>query len=405
MPFFNYHATNSSGRTIKGTMDAADEHAIVSRLQELGYLPIRVEKKSEHGLSKGSFLKQIYKKAPSKWVADFTHELVSLLEAGLPLDKSLLMLSEVEENPAFRDIILDLYKTIQSGRSLADSLERHPKIFSPVYVNTVRSGEAGGALETVLDRLRKFMEETEKLKEDITSALLYPLLLTIAGSAAIIVMLVFVIPRFSMIFADAGAAMPLPTKVLLSLSALFIHYWWVAVIAGVLVFIEVKRRLKTESGRLAFDSLKLRLPLIGTVLGKVVISRFSRTLGTLMQGGLPVLEALKISISTMGNSSMVKDMQPVIDGVKSGRGIALPLKEAGSFPSLAVHMLKVGEETGRLDEMLLRLADKYDRDISTSIKRLLALLEPAIILFMSIIVGFIVISLLLAIFSLNDMPL
>lgn len=405
MGVYNYHATDLSGKSIKGTMDAADEGAIVNRLQEQGYFPISIENAAEKVNSKHELRLPLLRKISLKEVSAFTHELGSLLEAGLPLDKSLLTLSEVEENAAFREVILDLHRSIQSGCSLAESMEKHSNVFSPVYVNTVRAGEAGGALEIVLERLKKFMEDAERLREEVTSALLYPMLLTIAGSAAVIVMLVFVLPRFSVMFADAGATMPLSTRVLLSLSGFFFNYWWVAIIAVALAGFEIRRKLRTDVGRLAFDRLKLKLPLLGPILRKAVISRFSRTLGTLMQAGLPVLEALRISVNTMGNSFMLMEMQPVIDGVKKGRGMALPLKEANSFPPLAVHMLKVGEETGRFDEMLLRLADKYDREISISIKRFLALLEPSIILVMAVIVGFIVISLLLAIFSLNDMPL
>lgn len=405
MALYSYHATDSSGKSIRGTMDGADEGTVASRIQDLGYLPIKIERTREQGGAKRGFTIPFYKKTSHREIASFTHELRSLLEAGMPLDRSLLTLSEVEENPAFREIIIGLCKSIQSGLSLADGLEKHPEAFSPVYVNTIRAGEAGGALEIVLERLNKFMEDAEKLREDITSALLYPFLLMTAGSAAVVVMLVFVIPRFSLIFADAGAAIPLPTKVLLSISGFFLNYWWVLIAAAFVAGLEARRRSGTEAGRLAVDRLKLQAPLLGPVLRKVVISRFSRTLGTLLHGGLPLIEALRISVSTMGNTSMLNRMQSVMDGVKRGRGMALPLKETNSFPPLAVHMLKIGEETGRLDEMLLRLADKYDREIGVSIKRLLALLEPSIILVMAVIVGFIVIALLLAIFSLNDMPL
>lgn len=405
MPLYSYHVTDASGKSIKGTMDGVDDGAIVARLQEQGYLPIKVERAQEKKLARQALNLSFLNKTSAREVTAFTNELGSLLEAGLPLDKSLLTLSEAEENPAFRDVILSLYKSIQSGQSLADSLGKHPGLFSSVYVNTVRAGEAGGALEIVFERLTKFMEDSEKLKEDVTSAFLYPMLLMFAGSAAIIVMLVFVIPRFSIIFADAGAAMPMSTKVLLLLSGFFIKYWWALVIAAAFSGFVINKRLRTEKGRLFFDRWKLKLPLLGPVFKKVVISRFSRTLGTLMQGGLPVLEALGIAINTMGNSFILKDVQPIIDGVKRGRGLAQPLKEAGFFPSLAVHMIKIGEETGRLEEMLLKLADKYDREVAVAIKRLLALLEPSIILLMAVIVGFIVISLLLAIFSLNDIPL
>ncbi|CAG1065985.1 Type II secretion system protein F [uncultured bacterium] len=405
MPLYSYHVTDSSGKSIKGTMDGLDDGAVVASLQEQGYLPIKVERVPEKKHAGPALSLSFASKTSAREVAAFTHELGSLLEAGLPLDKSLITLSEAVENHAFREVILSLYRSIQSGQSLADSLEKHPGLFSSVYINTVRAGEAGGALETVLDRLTKFMEDSEKLKEDVTSALLYPMLLMFAGSSAIIVMLVFVIPRFTEIFADAGAAMPLSTKALFFLSGFFLKFWWAVVLSAVFSGFFIYRKLGTEKGRLFFDRWKLKLPLLGQVFKKVIISRFSRTLGTLMQGGLPVLEALRIAINTMGNSFILQQMQPIVDGVKRGRGFAQPLREAGFFPPLAVHMLKIGEETGKLEEMLLKLANKYDREIATSIKRLLALLEPSIILLMAVVVGFIVISLLLAIFSLNDIPL
>lgn len=404
MARFSYHATDSSGRSVKGTLDGADEAAIVTRLQELGYFPIKVDRALEQTSSKKRAWLPFSKKISQREAASFTQELGSLLEAGLPLDRSLQTLAEAEQNPAFRDIISDVCKSIRSGQSLAESLSAYPTVFSPVYVNTVKAGEAGGALEIVLDRLWKFMDGTERMKEDIKSALLYPILLTVAGSAAVIVMLVFVLPRFSVIFEDAGAAMPLPTRALLFVSNFFLKYWWAVLFMFAAAVLEARRRLATEKGRLALDRLKLRMPVLGDVVRKIVISRFSRTLGTLMQGGLPVLDALRISVNTMGNTLMLKEMLPVIEGVKRGRGMALPLQESNSFPPLATQVLKIGEETGRLDETLIRLADKYDREVGTSIKRLLALLEPSIILVMAIVVGFIVISLLLAIFSLNDMP-
>lgn len=407
MASYSYHATDTSGRSIKGTMEGADEGAIVATLQEQGCFPIKVQKVLEGAPSSRQGWKgfAFAKRVPSSLVATFTYELGSLLDAGFPIDKSLSMLAEAEQNPVFKEVVLDLCKGVQSGQTFAESLERHPRVFSQVYVNTVKAGEAGGALEAVLERLRKFMDETEKLKDDITSAMLYPLILTVAGGAAVIIMLAYVIPKFSLIFEDAGGVMPLPTRVLLAVNGLFMSYWWAPVAAFTAAVFEARRRGRTETGRLALDRMKLKVPLAGPVLKKVVLSRFARTLGTLLQGGLPVLEALRVSISTMGNTFLQKEVQPVVEGVRRGRGIAAPLKEAGSFPPMAVHMLTVGEETGRLDEMLIRLADKYDREVSTSIKRLLSLLEPAIILVMAVIVGFIVISLLLAVFSLNDVTM
>jgi type II secretion system protein F len=406
MALFTYQATDASGKSVKGTLEAKDESVLVDKLQEMGYFPISIGKgtaASEAPASAG-LMKFFSKRVPGRAVTLFTHELSSMLDAGLPLDRSLSILAELEKNIEFKSVILDMHNGIQSGLTFADCLEKHPDVFSEIYVSTVRAGEAGGALEAVLSRIKKFMEETEKLKEDIKSALIYPLILTIVGGSAIMLMLLFVIPKFTVIFADMGGAMPLPTRMLLGLSEAVSRFWWVIALVAAGVFFEVRRRLGTREGRLFFDRLKLDVPLLGEVLKKAVISRFSRTLGTLLQGGLPILDALSIAVNTMGNSFMSRDIQPVIEGVRRGRGMVTPLRETGSFPPLAVHLLTIGEETGKLDEMLLKLSDNYDQDISTSIKRLLSLMEPLIILVMAVVVGFIVISLLLAIFSLNDMP-
>lgn len=405
MALYTYQATDASGATVKGSLEARDEKVLVDKLQEMGYFPMSIGKGAEEALSPSSGgLSLFSRRVSTRSVAHFTHELSTMLSAGLALDRSLSILAELEKNTVFKSVILDIYKGIHGGDTFAGSLAKHPQVFSEIYVSTVRAGEAGGALEPVLSRVKKFMEETEKLKEDIKSALIYPLLLTIVGGSAVLMMLLFVIPKFTVIFADMGGMMPLPTRMLLALSELMSDYWWLAAGAAVGAFFWVRSRLRTDEGRLFFDRLTLKAPLLGEVLTKAVISRFSRTLGTLLQGGLPILEALNIAVKTMGNSFMSRQAMPIIEGVRSGRGMVQPLKETGSFPPLAVHLLTVGEETGKLDEMLLKLSDNYDQDISVAIKRLLSLMEPLIILVMAVVVGFIVISLLLAIFSLNDMP-
>lgn len=403
---YTYQATDISGRLIKGLMEARDENTLVAKLRDMGYYPISVETPGAEKSEVRRFsLKPFSRRISGRDVLRLTNELSSLLEAGLPLDRSLSVLAEIETNEAFKRVILDIVKGIRGGSTLAGCLEKYTGVFSEIYISTVSAGEAGGSLEAALERTGKFMEQTQKLKDDITSALLYPLLLTVVGGSAVLVMVLFVIPKFSIIFEDMGGVMPLPTRMLLAASEGLVSYWWAALLFFASVFLEVKRRAKTAAGRLSIDRLKLKTPVMGPIFRKAVVSRFARTLGTLLQGGLPILDALRIAVNTMGSRSMSLGMEPVVEGVRRGRGIALPLKEAGSFPPLAVQMLTVGEETGRLDEMLIRLADNYDRDIATAIKRGLALLEPAIILVMALVVGFIVISLLLAIFSMNDMPM
>lgn len=406
MAQFGYQAADSTGKIISGSMEAADEKSLADKLQGMGYYPIKIGQSSEQGKAEVEIVKKLFsKKVSNKDLTNFTHQLHSMLEAGLTLDSSLAILSELEENGAFKEIIKELYRGIHGGKTLSVCLEKHPGVFPEIYISMIRAGEAGGALETVLERLKSFMEDAQKLKEEIKSALVYPALLTFAGGSAILVMLFFVIPKFSMIFEDMGGTLPLPTLILLSFSGFVAKYWWaIGALSAVCVF-GIRSYLKTGDGRLGLSELKLKLPVFGLVIKKISVSRFSRTLGVLLQSGLPIIEAMRIARGTLGNEAMSRSIEPVIEGVRRGRGVAMPLKEVGTFPPLAIHMLTVGEETGRLDEMLLKLADKYDFEISASIKRLISFMEPALIMVMAVVVGFIVISLLLAIFSLNEMPI
>ncbi len=408
MALFLYHATDATGKFVKGSLEAKNKDSLVEKLRDMGYFPIRIGSTAEDEKSpvstKGGF-SLFRKKASPSLIVGFTQELADMLEAGLPLDRSLSILAELEKNEAFAKVIAQVHKDIQSGETFADSLAKHPHLFSEVYVNTVHAGEAGGSLEIVLSRLKTFIEDAKRLKEDIRSALIYPLLLVLVGGSAVALMLLVFIPKFSVILEDMGGVMPLPTQILLNISGTMTRFWPVILILIAATVFGIKALLKTDDGRVRFDRIKLRIPLFGPILRKAAVSRFARTLGALMQGGLPILESLQIAVKTLGNSFMTQEISPAIDGVRRGRGLSGPLQETSAFPALAIHMLAIGEETGKLDETLIRLSDKYDRDIGTAVKRLLSLLEPLIILVMAAIVGFVVISLMLAVFSLNDMPM
>jgi len=407
MSLFMYHATDAAGKFVKGSLEASDKKALVDKLQGMGLFPIRVgncDPAKSHALPKGR--RSIFsRRVPARCIVDFTQELSDMLAAGIALDRAILILAELEKNDIFKKVLEEIHNGIHAGATFADCLDKHPELFSDVYINTVRAGEAGGSLELVLSRLKKFIDDAKRLKEDISSALIYPLLLTIVGGGAVALMLLVFIPKFSVILDDMGGVMPLSTQVLLDISGALIKYWPLIIGFIIAAVIGMRFVLRSESGRRRWDALKLIIPMFGPILRKSAVSRFARTLGALMQGGLPILEALDIAIKTMGNASMAGDMGPVVEGVRRGKGFSAPLGESASFPPLAVHMLAVGEETGRLDETLLRLSDKYDRDVGIAVKRLLSLLEPLIILVMAVIVGFVVISLLLAVFSLNDMPM
>ncbi|HBR16570.1 MAG: hypothetical protein A3G39_09980 [Deltaproteobacteria bacterium RIFCSPLOWO2_12_FULL_43_16] len=409
MALYTYQAIDPQGNMITGSMEVFDEKALVTKLQEMGCYPLKVVRPEE---KKGYTFSQILPftapftaKISPKDIISFTHQLSTMLSAGLPLDRSLAILSELEENKALKAIIAELYKGIHAGKPFAQCMAGYPKVFSGIYVNMIKGGEASGSLELVLNRLTKFLEESQHLREEITSALLYPALLTTVGGAAVAVMLVFVIPKFSEMFSDMGAVLPIPTRILLGISGFIVAYWWAILGITAIGAAGLIRYINTEAGRLAWDSAKLKIPVIGMLHLKAVVSRFARTLGTMLQSGLPITEAMRITRDTMGNASLSRGMTPVMDGIKRGKGIARPLKEMGRFPGLVVHLITVGEETGRLDEMLLKLSEVYENDLRNSTKRFVALLEPALILVMGVIVGFIVLSMLLAIFSINEIPM
>jgi general secretion pathway protein F len=292
--------------------------------------------------------------------------------------------------------------SIQGGSSFADALVKHPKVFSKLYINMVRAGEAGGVLELVLERLVNFLESSQELKDYITSSMLYPVLLTGVCGIAIVILLTFVIPRFSTMFEEVGKGIPASAQFLLGLSAFIKGYWWVilGVVAGIVV--SVKKYLATEQGRLKWDGLKLKLIVVKALVQKIEVARFARTLGTLIKSGVPILSALNIVKETIGNVIIAGSLVGIHEGVKEGEGISKPLKNANTFPPLAIHMITVGEETGKLDEMLLKVADTYEQDVRNAVKRFISLLEPALIFFMAIVVGAIVITMLLAIISVND---
>ncbi len=410
MSMFSYKATDLSGKIVKGTLDAEDERGAASRLQDMGYIPILINqtRTAKQGLNLELDLSRsvsaLLEHVSNRDVMLFTQDLSSLLEAGMPVDRALSILIDVTGKRKFKDIIRDILKSVQGGSYLSDAMAKHPGAFSRFYVNMVRAGEAGGVLEAVLDRLGIFLETSQELRDYIKSALVYPIFLVCVGGISIIILMTFVIPKFSIIFADLGQAIPLSTRLLLSLSKGLQTYWWLILLAiGGIIFC-FWRYAKTARGRLRLDRLKIQFPFIGDLVKKIEVARFSRTLGTLVQSGVPILQALELVKGIINNSVVVGAMERIHDRVKEGERLSKPMEETGIFPSLAVQMITVGEETGRLDEMLLRIADNYEKIIRNLIKRFISLLEPAMILIMGLFVGFIVISMLMAIFSMNEMP-
>lgn len=408
MSTYVYKAADSSGKVVSGTMEAEEERGVVAELQNMGFIPIRVALARGNGRRlnvdiSGQIL-SVFKGVSTKDVMIFTQDLSVLLEAGLPLDRALSILKDAAEKEGFKQVVGDMLKTVQGGGYLSDALAKHPRVFSTLYVNMVRAGEAGGVLEAVLGRLGTFLENSQDLKDYIKSALVYPVFLVLVGGVSIIILLTFVLPKFSIIFGDMGQAIPLTTRFLLGLSHILRDYWWVILGGLGAACFFFRRYLGTPGGRLKLDQTKISLPVAGDLVKKIEVARFARTLGTLTKSGVPILQALSLVKDVMGNQVIARSMEEVYDRVKEGERLSKPLHDMGIFPSLAIQMITVGEETGRLDSMLLRVAENYEKVVRNLVKRFISLLEPAMILAMGLVVGFIVISMLMAIFSMNDMP-
>lgn len=406
MPYFQYKAVSPEGRVIEGTLEAPDESVALARLEEQGQLPIKVSTGGEGGLLGKEFtLPWQRKRVPRGDLLIFTQELATLLQAGLPLDRSLTILGDLTENAYLKEIGNELLREIKGGKSLSEGLALYPHVFPKLYVNMIKAGEYSGSLDSILFRVTEYLESAEELRSYLVSSLIYPAILAAVGSGSVIIMITFVIPKFAAIFENAGAPIPLPMRIMLGLSSILTGYWWLilgALIGGIFLF---RRVLRSKEGRMRWDRRMLNLPLAGNLLRKIEVSRFSRTLGTLLKSAVPMIQSVNIVKEVINNRVISSSMDPIISGIKKGEGLAKPVKDSKTFPAFAVHLLEVGEETGRLDDMLLQIADTYERELRTAIKRLIALFEPAMILVMGLLIGAMVVSMLYSIFSINDVPL
>ncbi|MCI0548104.1 MAG: type II secretion system F family protein [Candidatus Rokubacteria bacterium] len=407
MPVFAYRAADQRGKTIDGVMEAPDARAVVDRLQRDAYFPIRVAPQDERRTAFGLELPSLPPaRVRGRDLVAFTQQLATLLEAGLPLDRALAILEELAPTARLRTTTGDILRSVRSGTSLAEALAKHhPRPFSRLYINMIRAGEKGGVLEPTLRRLAVLLEESQAFREAVVSALIYPTLLTAVGSASVIFLMTFVIPRFADIFRDLGQGIPLPTQILLTVSESLQHYWWALALLALAGTLVARMTLATDRGRVAWDRTVLRVPLVGETVLKNETARFARVLGTLLRSGVPMLNALGVVREMIPNRILGAAIERLADGVKRGAGLAAPMREGAVFPPLAQHMVRVGEETGRLEEMLLKVADGFEGDVRKLVKRLTGLLEPAIILAMGLVVGFIVVAMLMAIFSISDLPL
>ena len=369
-------------------------------LRRQGLTPVYVGAQAQR--STGGLRLPAFGGGSKKDVLYFTQELSTLLNSGVPVDRALAIAGELTERPHFRGVIQDTLRVLKGGKSLADALGTHPESFSDLYINMVRAGEASGSLATIFERLAEFERSRDDLRSYVVSSMIYPALLALVGLGAILVLLTFVVPRFASVFEDGHMKIPVPTMLMLEASKLINTWWWAALLALMAGAAAFRFYIRSVSGRIWWDTARLRVPLLGDSLRKAETSRFARAMGTLVANSVPLVQAIEISAGILNNGLFTRALKEVAQGVKRGEGIAGPLRRAGVFPPLAAHLLTVGEETGKLDGMFTRMADIYEAETRAGIKRFTALFEPLVILVMGILVGALILSMLLAITSIND---
>jgi len=427
MPKFNYVAMDSRGKETKGTLDVGNQNEAISRLKEMGYFPTKVveadktkdksDKKSKaggaaaaKGKKKGGGI-NINIKIPGlsgrvkpKVLTTFTRQLATLVDAGLPLLRGLRVLERQEKNVTLKSVLNDLAQAIEGGSTFSEGLAQHPKIFNRLFVNMVKAGELGGVLEVVLNRLSEFMEKAQKIRGKVKAAMFYPCAVIFVAVTILTVLMVFVIPKFELVFKDMleGQGLPPFTQFVLSISRAIAGHFVIALSSVVAFFVSLKLFTRTRFGRRLFDRLKLNFPVLGPVISKVAISRFTRTLGTLVSSGVPILQALTIVKETSGNVVVADAVSSVHESVKEGETITAPLEASNVFPPMVISMVDVGEQTGALPEMLMKIADTYDDEVDNAVSAMTSLLEPIMIVILAVIVGSIVIALFLPLISLID---
>jgi type IV pilus assembly protein PilC len=400
MPVFTYEAVEPSGRVVKGSLEAESPATVLTKLQSLNYTVVDVaETRSKPGLSFLGGAKSGGKVGLNALVV-FSRQFATMVNAGINILKCLDILEAQTKDPTLKNTIGEVRRDVVGGSSLTDALARHPKIFSKLFVSMVRAAEAGGILDQILDRLATFLEKEQEVVGRIKGAMVYPVCVLIFAILMVIAMFAFVLPTFKSIFSDAGAELPLITRLLFMLSDLIRSFWYLLPSIPIGTYMGFKYYYATDQGRFNLDRLKLRLPVVGELVQKMAISRFSRTLGTLVNSGVPVLRALEIVAETAGNTVIAKAVEEARSSVREGQRISAPLAASGMFPQMVTQMIDIGEETGRMSEMLIKIATFYDQEVDVAVKALTSLIEPALIIFLGGIVGFIVGAIMIPMFNL-----
>jgi type II secretion system protein F len=402
MAGFVYRALSPDGREVSGSVHAGTRAEAVTQIRQGGYFPIDVTSREEKVEQEVRSRKTERGRIRGRDIPVFTRQMAALLAADIPIDQSLSILHDQTDNGALRTIILQIRHDITEGASLSEALARHPRHFSRLYCNMVKVGETGGVLDSVLKQLSSFMEAEHALRSSVITALAYPAIVVLVGCVSVAVLVFFVIPKLSLVFADFGTELPLPTKILMGTSHFMVKWWWVAFGIIALLIWAADRYRKSPRGKVQIDGLLVRLPLMGPMLLKAQIARFSRTMGTLISSGIPVLQSLKLVQETTSNQILADALGVVGDQVQRGEGLAGPLRQTGHFPPMVVNLMAVGEESGTLDKMLLQVADNYDLEVEHAIKRFITLFEPVVIVVIAVGVGSVIVSFLLPILRIGD---
>jgi type IV pilus assembly protein PilC len=399
MPKFSYTAVDARGKQANGFVEANDQNDAITQIRQLGFYPQRLDEAKEDESGIGPDNKSVVKKGggkvKSKVLTIFTRQLATLIEAGLPLMRSLNTLAKQERNPVMRTTMAQLATAVESGGTFSEALAQHPRIFDKLYVNMVKAGELGGVLEIVLNRLAEFQEKSQKIKGKVMSAMIYPIVVLVIAGLILSFLLVFIVPKFAQIFKDAlpGQSLPGITLFVMGCSDLLVERWYLVIGTVVFVVFGYKALASTTAGTFFLDRIALRIPVFGDLSSKTAISRFARTLGTLISSGVPILQALNITRDTAGNVVVANAINKIHDSVKEGESVVGPMESSSIFPPMVTSMVQVGEETGQLPDMLVKVADVYEAEVDNVVTGLTSILEPIMIVMLAVIVGTIVIAL------------
>jgi len=397
MPVYIWVGKNRNGDVQKGEIDLANEDAVRNHLLKLRITPSKIKKKPKDLFENVAFLQPPVKE---KDIIIFSRQFSTMIDAGLPIIQCLEILYSQQENKTFKGMLKNIKESVEGGQTLAEALRKYPKHFDDLYVNMVAAGEAGGILDTILRRLSAYMEKAAKLKARVKGAMVYPVITIIVAVLVVMVILVFVIPVFQEMFADFGSALPVPTQIVVNMSE-FTKDKILYLIIGLVIFIFAFRRYyRTNKGRITIDALALKFPVIGMLLRKVAVAKFTRTMGTMLSSGVAILESLDIVAKTAGNKIIERSIYNVRTGIAEGRTMADPLAESGVFPPMVCQMIAVGESTGALDAMLVKIADFYDDEVDQAVENLTAMIEPVMLVFLGTVIGGLVISMYLPVFKL-----